>query len=580
MSVIRQGNWLSQARADLPFFKALESSVCGDFDLLAGRIMAGKTPLVVSGFKILTTGAITADQLYLEVAEGVLIHYFASESGSIFSVPADRANERLNNTNARIQGSFTPSATNYLGIDLTRVADTTTSDVVMFIDPTTELETPEVVPLGRTLDYRIVISATDFAALPGVCPVAKVVTNASNEIVSVTDARNLFWRLGSGGTSPDPLNKYTFPEGRKENATGDVFAGGDKAVSNMKSWADAVMTRIWELGGGERWTTPTADRNLRLIHSGSPFVSTGEYFEWSGTHAHWKGLKVLFDNSTGSTNAIVDQTTNLSGLTDLADGDCLYVDLDRTQNLSGGSSLVAQKAPLVTLGMSAVPGARVVFAWRSGSQLFTRDQGYSVNSSFKIATVAAQGTVQLSATPFTSPSTPCVAMVETGGTKRAYAGGVTRGGLTGVTDFIGGSGDLTFGGGQRDFNVLLKTSRSQDTVKVSGAEVFALSGTSALEVENIAALLAADNKILRARSFNDVTVQTETAVTIESVGAMGFRNVPLAPLAPTFGTGADATIRQKMFFQTNGMSSPNTRDQLCVMWFDGTVTPIAEGPAY
>ncbi len=533
---------------------------------------------MVSGFKILTTGAVTADQLYMETADSVLLHYFASESGSMFSVPPDRANERLNSTNARIQGSFTPSSTNYVGVDLTRTADTSTSDLVMFIDPTTKLETPKVVPLARVLDYRIVISATDFAALPGVCPIAKVVTNSGNEVVSVTDARNLFFRLGSGGTTPDPLNKYAFPAGRKENLTGDLFAGGDKAITNLKSWADAVMTRIWELGGGERWTTPTADRNLRLVHTGTPFVSTGEFFEWDGTHAHWKGLKVLFDNSTGSTNAIVDQTTNLTGLTDLADGDCLYVDLDRTQNLSGGSSLTAQKAPLVTLGASTVPGARVVFAWRSGSQLFTRDQGFSVNSSFKVATIAAQGTVQLSASSPT-PTTPTVAMVKGSGLRQAFCGGISRGDGT-VTDFPGGAGNLIIGGNISDHNVNLTTNRSQDTVNAVGVQVFATSGTATMTVVQAATILAQKNQIFSAKAGNDITLQTETAVTIESIGAMGFRNVALPPAAPTFGSGVDKTIRHKEFYQTNGLASPNTRDQKCIMWFDGSITIIAESPTY
>lgn len=576
MSVIRQANLLGQMRVDVPHLRGLESSIAGDFDLLAGQMLAGKAPLVISGFKLIVVGAITADQLYMDVAGSSMIHYFASESGSIFNVPTNRANERLNNTNPRVLGGFTPSQTNYVGIDFTRTVDDTTSDIVQFMDPDTLLETPKTVPLARTIDYRIVISTTDFAALPGICPIAKVVTDSGNQIVTVTDARNLFFRSGSGGSTPNPLAKYTFPAGRKENTSGEVFSGGDKAITNLKTWCDAVMTRIWELGGGERWTTPTADRNLRLVHTGAAFVSTGEYFEWDGTNAHWQGLKVLFDNSTGSFNAIANQTTNLAGLTDLADGECLYVDLDRTQNLSGGSSLIAQKAPLVTLGPSAIPGARVVFAWRSGSQLFTRDQGFAVNSSFKVATIAALGTVQLSATGLPTPGAPIVATVAGSGNRQAIAGGITRGGA----DFIGGSGALRIGGGTLDHDVQIRTVRSQDPVTVSGIQDFLLNSHATLEVINQCATLGTKNQIFSGQAYNDGTTNNETAITVESIGAVGYRNVTTRPADPTPGSGRDATIRHKEFYRTNGLSTPDTRDQKCIMWFDGSITVIAEGPAY
>jgi hypothetical protein len=62
----------------------IESSVCGDFDLLAGSIMAGKRPLVVSGFRLITTGVVRADELLLDVADGSAVHYWRPNPAASF----------------------------------------------------------------------------------------------------------------------------------------------------------------------------------------------------------------------------------------------------------------------------------------------------------------------------------------------------------------------------------------------------------------------------------------------------------------------------------------------------------------
>jgi hypothetical protein len=580
MSVTRQQNFLGQQRIDVPALRSLESSIANDFDVLAGRAMAGRAPLIISGLKMITTGAVSADQLQLHVADSVVVHFNASESGSIFNIAPDRAVERLNSTNARMFGSFAPSATNYVGIDFLRVEDEDTADLTMFLDATQEQEIPRTVPLARIIDYKIVVSTRDFAAMPGVCPIAKVVTNASNEIVSVADARNLFFRLGSGGASPDSQFAFPWPGGRKEiTSVGDVFTGGDKAITSQKGWMDAVMTRIWEVAGGEYWYSPTSERNIRFLHTGSPFVSTGEYFEWDGTHVHFKGLRVAFDNSTANYNQIADQTTNLAGLTDLLDGECLYVDLDRTNVRSGGTSLVAQKAPLTTLGAGTPPGSRLVFAWRFGTQVFTRDQGYAINSSFKIATIAANGTVRLSASAQPTPSEPVVATVQGAAYYQAFCGGITRG-YTGVTpiDFIGGSGDLVIGGGDKDQNILLACIRTQDGVDVTGRQVYLSGGKAALTVTNDPSVLAPKNRILALRSYNSGASLYQDAMVVEANGAVGFRNAVGTVAAPDITSASP--IRTKMYFTTNGMDSPDTRDQLVIMGWDGDTAIIWESNPY
>src|SRR4029077_17280538 len=140
-------------------------------------------PLVVSGFVVITANIFQAEDLQIKVARSGLIHFNASESGSIYQTPADRPNEVLNSTNPRLIGGFTPSTVNYVGLDLKRSVDLSTVDLVEFLDSNTSLEDPKEVPLARTLDYRIVISTTDFSLTPGIAPIAKVTPGPSNDIV-------------------------------------------------------------------------------------------------------------------------------------------------------------------------------------------------------------------------------------------------------------------------------------------------------------------------------------------------------------------------------------------------------------
>jgi hypothetical protein len=417
MSVIRQANLLGQQRLDIPHLRAIESSVAADFDLLAGQIMAGKNPLVVQGFNLIGLPAGTpASQLQLQVAASVILHPEASESGTIFQVPAARAPETLNASNARVQGGFTANSVNYIGIDLRRTADASTADLVQFLDADTSLENPKTVPLGRTLDYVIVISTQDFSTTPGVAPLAKVTTDAFNNIATngIEDARNLTFRLATGGTITDWKHQFPWPGGRGEPGSNGAqpnsdFTSGDKSITSLKDWIDAAMTRIWELGGGEYWYSATADRNVKLFRAGSTFTN-GDWFSWDGTNLLWKGLTVIFDNSTGTFNQIADQTSSLPGLTNLADGECIYVDLDRTQNRSGGNALQPVKAQLSTLGVPVTPGARLVLAWRRGSgnqAVVTRDAQFPVNATFVVATTVSTGVVQLHAAS-TTPTSPLV----------------------------------------------------------------------------------------------------------------------------------------------------------------------------
>jgi hypothetical protein len=580
MSVLRQENWLGQQRVDIPHLRSIESAVAGDFDLLAGTILAGKAPLVASGFYVFTTAVTKAEALQVQVGDATLIHFYASESGSIFHVPADRAAETLSSTNPRVSGSFTPGQVNYVGIDLVRSADDSTVDLVQFIDTNSLLEDPKSVPLARTLDYRFVISTTDFESNPSVAPIARVTLDASSGVIAVEDARNIFWRLGTGGSTPNALYNYPWPGGRREESSGDKFLGGDKGIKSLKEWMDAAMSRIWEVGGGEHWYSPGADRNVVLARTGSPFVSSGEYFEWDGTNLHWKGLVVTFANSTGIFNETISATSDQAGLTDLADGECIYVDIDRSQNryvtppLGGATALQPQKAPLAQLGNPAVPGSRWVLAWRYGSNIYVRDQSYPVGSSFKLATTAAAGGVKVSASDSASVSPITVATVDSV-SKAAYASGITRG-----SDFFGGPGDIQIGGfGSYDHRVLIKAGRPIDDVRIEGSQNFTSGFNSPCSIANTLDFVTTDlqARTLRLIGYNGSESREEDAHQFHSGGGMGWRAVIDEPATPT-PTSAQPICAVEFYRQLG--TTPNARYQKCIKWPDGDITVIAESNTF
>jgi hypothetical protein len=266
-----------------------------------------------------------------------------------------------------VVGSYQPSSENYIGIDFRREPDDSTAAECTFWDPDLQEEVKKTVPLGRTADYRIIISSEPFEATPLSCPLVIVTTDAYNKVVSVVDARNLAFRLGRGGSVPNDVASWSWPQGRKE-LSGSPFLGGDKAIQSLREWVQAAMSRIWEIGGGERWSSAVADRNVRYLSAGTAFAN-GEFFTWDGTDLLWQGLQYLLPNSGGIVNQVADQTSPKAGLTDLADLECIYVDLDYRQSLTGGSAIVAAKAPLQSLGAPQLPLARNIvgrFGWRRG----------------------------------------------------------------------------------------------------------------------------------------------------------------------------------------------------------------------
>lgn len=472
MATRRQQNWLGQQRVDVSDLRSVESGVTADFDILAGKMMAGRQPLVIRGFTISTTNAAgnPAEQLQLSVASGLLMHFGASESGTIFMVEDGAATEELSATNSKVRGGFIANSVNYVGLDLVRAEDIGTSDLKQFLDADTKQEIPKTVPVARTLNYEIVISTQPFSITSNVCPIAKVETNTNNNVVAITDSRNMLFRLGSGGDTPDSLNVFTWADStRRENnqyfepptSAADPFAGGDKEIVSLKEWMDSIMTRLWEVGSGEYWYRPTTRDGIKLV-CGQPVISaTQDNFEWVANTLTWKSLHLVFENSTVYFNTIADGSAVLT-----SDGQCLYVDLQRA---SSSSSLVPVVGTLTSLGSPALPGSRFILAWRMGGQIHVRDRGFEVGRAYVVATTTVLGVVKLSRAA-TTPLAPIVLADSERNAVNGVAGldasqSVLGTGLSRSTTFAAGT--LSVGTGTNDNAVNI--AKSSTTTTINGA---------------------------------------------------------------------------------------------------------------
>jgi hypothetical protein len=224
------------------------------------------------GFNILMAGSIggAASSLQLQVDPGALLHIDASQSGTVYQVPAGTSAQQLNAaTNTNVTGAFSPNSVNYVSIDYIRFLDDATAAQVYLWDPTSNSETTENAPRALILTYTINISTA--TPTPNLLPCAIITTDGNNNVLSVEDARWLLCRLGTGGTNPNPFFTYPWPEGRTENPNSssddsvDPFSGGDKALGDLKSWMNAVMSVLREIKGTTYWYSVSSSGSLESI---------------------------------------------------------------------------------------------------------------------------------------------------------------------------------------------------------------------------------------------------------------------------------------------------------------------------
>ena len=344
MSVQRRVNWISQQRVDVPDMRAIESAMSNDFDQLIKSFVTGTSQgYILRGFEILMAGAIggAASGLQLSVDPGAVFHIASSQSGTFYLVPPGSSPEQLNSaTNNIVDGAFVPSAINYIGLEYERFLDDTTSSQVYIWNPTTNSETTKIAPRAQILRYRIKITTTIFAS--NVLPIATVTTDAGNNVISITDARHMLYRLGQGGAAPNPFYQYPWnadPEGRNENPSTSTsngvnpFSGGDKMLGTLKDWMDAVMTEFKVIKNSVYWYSAGSVSGINLLDTwqdanGSVLTGRGRYRHDQSTAGLLSWTSQLFIRSINSPRTY----TIAQGSVALAEGQVAYINLVRNQD--------------------------------------------------------------------------------------------------------------------------------------------------------------------------------------------------------------------------------------------------------
>lgn len=274
MAVKRRLKFYSGIRLDIPHLRSFESAVSYDFDSTLRGVLTGiNSPYVVKGFDIIYPIGLQAVNLQLKVADSVILHSTASESGTIMQVPQTTPDEILNALNPNVIGSFQNGVINYVALDYRREVDEESVDQTAGWSPSEKLEFQRTVPISTILQYKVVITSSGFGNL---LPLYIVGVNSSGFVTFITNSKPSLFRLGSGGSTPNPFNSFTYgnlinPQSgnRREyiysgtqttnpvsvgpGADASAFKYGDWSIGSLKEWMDAVMTRFKEVTGSSYW---------------------------------------------------------------------------------------------------------------------------------------------------------------------------------------------------------------------------------------------------------------------------------------------------------------------------------------
>jgi hypothetical protein len=366
MSVRRSANFLNQQRIDRPHLLSIESAVRSDFDeLISSFAIGADASYVIRGFELNMVGAVgaSASSLQMIVENSSLFHGKSTEAGTFFQVASGVPNQTINSTtNTAVQGSFTPGSLNYIGLEFSRAVDNSTSAQVFLWNPTNKNEISKTVPLAETLNYKIVVSSSIWAA--NVLPVSIVETDSSNNVLAVQDRRPMLFRLGSGGSStPDPFNVYPWTnhaEGRTENywdssSSVSPFRGGDKQILHFKEWADAIMSNLLEIKGTTYWYSENSGGSIVKLRGDLALLQmtgSGKFMHAASTAGQMNWTSDIFLNYIGSRLSYKILANPVSTDLTLANDEVAYLNIVRGVDVV--PSLIFTQSSAVVSSVGAV----------------------------------------------------------------------------------------------------------------------------------------------------------------------------------------------------------------------------------
>lgn len=294
----------SAERLDLPDLLSIESYSAGDWQYFIKGLVGDSKPFILKGFEVIDPNSVIGTRnCSIRVADSV-VFYPGSKAGSFFhGLPEG------NSLSAPLVPELRKSATNY--VYLTFTTANTSIDTRAFWDPDKDGgaggEFTQDVNTESVLTVNVNVSTGSFPT--NTIPVA-IITMDDQSITSIQDARDMMFRLGSGGLNPNAFNRYTWrsspsndyqrketPSLMKDSSDPNPFQGADKNIYSLKEWMDAVMSKLQELGGTAYWYDDMTSYNL--ISNFIDAVSTTVKSKGRWTHdANTAGLLSWTDDIT------------------------------------------------------------------------------------------------------------------------------------------------------------------------------------------------------------------------------------------------------------------------------------------
>lgn len=315
----------SAERIDLPDLLSIDSYGAGDWKYFMQSLVGTTKPYILAGFDIINPGnAIGLPTCSFRVADSI-VYYPGSAAGPFFyGLPeGDSASTPL-------VPQLRTNATNFVYLTLSTFE--TSVDTRALWDPdrnggaggefTQDINTESVI------QAQLGISTGSFPV--NTVPLAIIVVGAT-AITSITDARDMMFRLGTGGITSDPQASFAFPSlpdanYAREEPSGTMtslsdpnpFQGGDKNIKTLKQWMDAVMTKLKELGGTTYWYEDTTTFSLyQLFHDAlaTAWKSKGSYTHSSSTPGQLSWSEDLYIKSMDNPVDIVIRASGGSPIT-------------------------------------------------------------------------------------------------------------------------------------------------------------------------------------------------------------------------------------------------------------------------
>lgn len=340
MAVLGRVLFSSAERVDLPDLVSIDSYAAGDWKYFLQSLVGSSKPYILSGFEVVNPGAaIGSPTCAIRVADSIVYYPGAAAGPFFYGLPEG------NTASAPLVPQLRTNATNYVYLTLTTI--NTAVDTRALWDPDRNggvgSEFTQDINTQTAIQAQVSVSTGSFPA--NTVPIAIVVMGATT-ITSIQDARDMMFRLGTGGLNPNPQSKYSFrdlpsstysrfePNTTITNlADPNPFQGGDKNIRTLKEWMDLVMTKLQELGGTRYWYESTDTFNLLTIFQDAIAISwksKGTYTHASATPGQLSWSEDIYVKSTSCPRDLVIRASGGSPL-NIGNEQVAFIPLKRNQ---------------------------------------------------------------------------------------------------------------------------------------------------------------------------------------------------------------------------------------------------------